>query len=82
MLAFFARRTLLGFSTHPGPAHGDPVEPFFRVSRCCGVPLDLYKAGKLKLDELVSRHMPLEEVNSAFEALSRGEVARSVLLFE
>ena len=44
--------------------------------------LNLYKAGKLKLDELVSRNMPLEEVNSAFEALGRGEVARSVLSFE
>ena len=39
----------------------------------------LYKAGKLKLDELVTRVYPLEEVNEAFAALGRGEVARSVL---
>ena len=39
----------------------------------------LYKAGKLKLDELVTRVYPLEGVNEAFEALGRGEVARSVL---
>jgi S-(hydroxymethyl)glutathione dehydrogenase/alcohol dehydrogenase len=44
--------------------------------------LTLYKAGKLKLDELVSRRFPLEEVNTAFEVLSRGEVARSVLTFD
>ena len=42
----------------------------------------LYKAGKLKLDELVTRTYPLEGVNEAFEALARGEVARSVLMFD
>ena len=41
--------------------------------------LGLYKAGKLKLDELVTRVYPLEEVNQAFTALGKGEVARSVL---
>ncbi len=39
----------------------------------------LYKAGKLKLDELVTRVYPLEKVNDAFDALAKGEVARSVL---
>lgn len=39
----------------------------------------LYKAGKLQLDELVTRVYPLEQVNEAFDALGRGEVARSVL---
>jgi len=41
--------------------------------------LRLYKAGKLKLDELVTRVYPLEAVNEAFDALGKGEVARSVL---
>jgi S-(hydroxymethyl)glutathione dehydrogenase / alcohol dehydrogenase len=44
--------------------------------------LNLYKSGRLKLDELVSRTYPLEGVNAAFEALGAGEVARSVLVFE
>ena len=44
--------------------------------------LELYKAGKLKLDELVTRRFPLADVNDAFDVLSRGEVARSVLLFD
>ena len=44
--------------------------------------LELYKAGKLKLDELVTRRFPLADVNEAFDVLSRGEVARSVLLFD
>jgi len=39
----------------------------------------LYKAGKLKLDELVTRIYPLENVNEAFDALAKGEVARSAL---
>ncbi len=41
--------------------------------------LNLYKAGKLKLDELVTHTYPLEEVNTAFDALAKGKVARSVL---
>lgn len=44
--------------------------------------VQLYKEGKLQLDELVSREFPLEGVNEAFEALSRGEVARSILRME
>ena len=41
--------------------------------------LGLYRAGKLKLDELITRRFPLEGANEAFAALGRGEVARSVL---
>ena len=44
--------------------------------------VSLYKAGQLKLDELVTRTYPLEGINDAFEALARGEVARSVLGFD
>jgi S-(hydroxymethyl)glutathione dehydrogenase/alcohol dehydrogenase len=44
--------------------------------------LDLYLAGRLKLDELVSRRFPLEAVNEAFDALRAGSVARSILLLE
>jgi S-(hydroxymethyl)glutathione dehydrogenase/alcohol dehydrogenase len=39
----------------------------------------LYRRGRLKLDELVTRSYPLAEVNQAFEALAAGQVARSVL---
>ena len=41
--------------------------------------LNLYQAGALKLDELVSRVYPLTGINDAFAALGKGEVARSVL---
>jgi S-(hydroxymethyl)glutathione dehydrogenase/alcohol dehydrogenase len=41
--------------------------------------IGLYQAGKLKLDELVTRTYPLAQVNEAFAALGEGQVARSVL---
>ena len=44
--------------------------------------LALYQAGKLKLDELITRQFPVEEINDAFTALANGEVARSTLSFE
>ena len=44
--------------------------------------LSLYKVGKLKLDELITRRFRLEEINSAFDALEKGEVARGVISFE
>ena len=44
--------------------------------------VDAYMGGKLKLDELISRRIRLEDVNSAFDELKRGELARSVIVFE
>jgi S-(hydroxymethyl)glutathione dehydrogenase / alcohol dehydrogenase len=41
--------------------------------------VELYKKGDLKLDELISRTIKLDEVNEAFEAMKTGEVARSVI---
>ena len=43
--------------------------------------IELYKSGQLKLDELISREIHLEDVNEAFEAMKTGEVARSVILY-
>ena len=43
--------------------------------------IDLYKKGELKLDELISREISLDEVNDAFEAMKTGEVARSVIVY-
>lgn len=41
----------------------------------------LYRAGKLKLDELVTRTYKLDEVNQAFDDMKRGVNARGVILF-
>src|SRR3954451_14363674 len=43
--------------------------------------VDMYLAGKLKLDELVSARIGLEDINDAFENLRAGELARSVVIF-
>jgi S-(hydroxymethyl)glutathione dehydrogenase/alcohol dehydrogenase len=43
--------------------------------------LDLYQQKKLKLDELISRRITLDQVNSAFESMEKGEVARSVIVY-
>jgi S-(hydroxymethyl)glutathione dehydrogenase/alcohol dehydrogenase len=42
--------------------------------------IDMYRAGKLQVDELLTRTYPLEEINAAYAALERGEVARSLVL--
>jgi S-(hydroxymethyl)glutathione dehydrogenase/alcohol dehydrogenase len=42
----------------------------------------MYLEGRLKLDELLTRRYPLERINEAYAALDRGEVARSVIVFD
>ena len=42
--------------------------------------MNLYRAGKLKLDELVTRTYTFDQINEAYAALDRGEVARTVVL--
>ena len=43
--------------------------------------VELYMAGKLKIDELITRKFGLEEANEAFRALAAGEVARGLIVF-
>jgi len=44
--------------------------------------VDFYMAGKLKLDDMISRRIKLEQVNDAFDELKRGELARSIIMFD
>jgi S-(hydroxymethyl)glutathione dehydrogenase/alcohol dehydrogenase len=44
--------------------------------------LDLYMSGRYKLDELISRRVPLGELGHAFDAMLKGEVKRSVVVYE
>jgi S-(hydroxymethyl)glutathione dehydrogenase/alcohol dehydrogenase len=44
--------------------------------------VDMYLAGKLKLDDMISRRIKLEEVNDAFEEMKTGQIARSVIVFD
>jgi S-(hydroxymethyl)glutathione dehydrogenase/alcohol dehydrogenase len=43
--------------------------------------LDHWKAGELDLEGLISKHIALEDIPTAFEAMERGEVIRSVINF-
>ena len=44
--------------------------------------VELYMAGKLRLDELVSRQRPLSEINLAIDDMNKGELARTVINFD
>jgi S-(hydroxymethyl)glutathione dehydrogenase/alcohol dehydrogenase len=44
--------------------------------------LELYLDGRLKLDELITRYRPLNEINEAFEDMATGVAARTVITFE
>jgi S-(hydroxymethyl)glutathione dehydrogenase/alcohol dehydrogenase len=52
-----------------------------RVHRDLPQLLAMYRAGKLKLDQLVTRTYGLEEVNQAFADMAHGENARGVITF-
>lgn len=42
----------------------------------------MHQSGRLMLDELITRRYPLSGINEAYDALQRGEVARSLIVFE
>jgi S-(hydroxymethyl)glutathione dehydrogenase/alcohol dehydrogenase len=44
--------------------------------------VELYRQGRLKLDELITARYPLERINEAIEAMERGEALRNVIVFE
>ncbi len=44
--------------------------------------VDFYMSGRLKLDDMLSGHIKLEQVNEALDALKTGEVARNVIVFD
>jgi NDMA-dependent alcohol dehydrogenase len=43
--------------------------------------IDLYKAGRIKLDELVTGRYPLSQINEAIASLENGETLRNVIVF-
>lgn len=44
--------------------------------------VELYLAGGLKLDELITRRIRLDEINQGFDMLARGEGIRTVIVFD
>ena len=43
--------------------------------------IDLYMAGRYKLDELITRRVGLTDLNHAFDSMLKGEVKRSVVVY-
>jgi S-(hydroxymethyl)glutathione dehydrogenase / alcohol dehydrogenase len=43
--------------------------------------VDRYLSGEIKIDQMVSEVLPLEEINRAFDLLHEGKVIRSVIRF-
>ena len=43
--------------------------------------VELYKAGKLKLDELITERYPLDKINEAIEAVEKGQALRNIIMF-
>lgn len=44
--------------------------------------VDLYMKGDLMLDAMITKRIKLEDVNTAFDEMSRGEGARSVIMYD
>ena len=43
--------------------------------------VDFYLSGKLHLDEMISKHIKLADINLALDALKTGQEARHVIMF-
>lgn len=70
--AFIARQEKTVKGSYYGSVHTHRDFPFL---------LDLYMAGKLNLDALISQRYPLLAINEAYDAMLHGDVARGVILF-
>jgi S-(hydroxymethyl)mycothiol dehydrogenase len=80
----------------PGPTLELPLQRFFDVgghlcvswygdclpTRDFPLLANWYRQGQLKLDEVVSQKIRLEDTEEAFAAMERGETLRSVIVFE
>jgi S-(hydroxymethyl)glutathione dehydrogenase/alcohol dehydrogenase len=68
MRPLFTDRRLIGSSAGTGRPRTD--FPWF---------IEMYRRGRLKLDELQSKFRPLDEINEAFQDMLSGEVARTIV---
>jgi S-(hydroxymethyl)glutathione dehydrogenase/alcohol dehydrogenase len=54
------------------------ANPLYDIPRLLG----LWKAGDLKLDELITKRYPLEQVNEGYQDLMAGKNIRGVLIHD
>lgn len=66
---------LLG-KTVTGSTQGDVI-PSIDIPKY----IDLFMAGKLPIDKLITKSYKLEQINEAFEALEKGEAIKSIIKF-
>ena len=43
--------------------------------------VELYKAKRIKLDEMITARYPLEKINEAIEAVEKGQALRNIIVF-
>ena len=43
--------------------------------------VDWYMDGRIRIDELITHTMPLDDINKAFDLMHAGESIRSVVLY-
>ena len=75
--AINANQLLYAEKTLKGSLYGS-MRPRVDLPRLAG----LHQAGRIALDALLTRTWRLEQINEAYEALERGEVARSLIVWE
>ena len=44
--------------------------------------VNMYQIGKLKLDELITKHYKLEDIDEAMEAVEQGKALRNIIVFD
>jgi S-(hydroxymethyl)glutathione dehydrogenase/alcohol dehydrogenase len=59
-------------------SHGGSAEPHLDIPRY----INLYKAGKLRLDDIITHEFKLEEINQAIQLVRSGEAGRVLVVME
>jgi S-(hydroxymethyl)glutathione dehydrogenase/alcohol dehydrogenase len=77
MVQFSAFELFYADKTLRGSMYGSSKVRTFMPKLC-----NLWKAGKLDLESMISRRIQIEEINDAFRAMQAGEVIRSVIDFD
>jgi Zn-dependent alcohol dehydrogenase len=72
-----ANQLLYGEKTLKGSLYGS-MRPRIDLPRL----MNMHQTGALRLDELLTRTWRLDEINEAYSALERGEVARSLIVWD
>ena len=44
--------------------------------------VDQYMSGRIKIDELITARLSLDQINTAFDNMNSGDAIRSVVLFD